>query len=212
MKRIAILSNDPIMSRFFELEATAWGFSVSCFDKLHSINDEYDFVITDRKYFSSAVNKFSCKIGVIIRDGESNQDQFSESMLDSICIAWPPSIKDLKNVLCNIESAEVTANTLFKNTSGVISYYEKEPCIIWYMDKKIILTQAEAKLLHLLCSSCGSVVSKKEINSLFEAEKGNIGEVYIHHLRKKLEEPFSTKIIHTVRANGYRIDVKLHKI
>ena len=104
MKKIAILSSDPIISRFFELEAGAFGFNVSCFDNTYSIIDEYDFVITDKKYFLFAVNKFSCKIGVVIRDGESDQEQLPDTMLDSVCIAWPPYIKELKGVFFNIIS------------------------------------------------------------------------------------------------------------
>ena len=212
MKKIAILSSDPIISRFFELEASALGFNVSCFDNTYSIIDEYDFVITDKKYFLSAVNKFSCKIGVVIRDGESDQEQLPDAMLDSVSITWPPSIKELKGVFSNIISNTFSnPNADAVNKHNIIFYYEEEPCVIWYRDKKIVLTQSEAKLFYLLCSAEGKTVSKEEINSLFDSEKGNIGEVYIHHLRRKLEEPFSTKVIHTVRAKGYWIDVKLQK-
>ncbi len=36
----------------------------------------------------------------------------------------------------------------------------------------------------------------------------NIVDVYIRHLRGKVDEPFSTKLIHTVRGIGYMLDVQ----
>ena len=34
----------------------------------------------------------------------------------------------------------------------------------------------------------------------------NIVEVYIRHLRKKLDEPFDRQLIQTIRGAGYRLD------
>jgi DNA-binding response OmpR family regulator len=36
----------------------------------------------------------------------------------------------------------------------------------------------------------------------------NIVEVYIRHLRKKLDEPFGRQLIETIRGIGYRLDYK----
>ena len=34
----------------------------------------------------------------------------------------------------------------------------------------------------------------------------NIVEVYIRHLRRKLDEPFGRQLIQTIRGAGYRLD------
>ena len=34
----------------------------------------------------------------------------------------------------------------------------------------------------------------------------NIVEVYIRHLRRKLDEPFGKQLIETIRGSGYRLD------
>ena len=56
----------------------------------------------------------------------------------------------------------------------------------------------------------GEVVSKSEIldnvwDFAFEGDP-NIVEVYVRHLRKKLDEPFGRQLIETIRGAGYRLD------
>jgi DNA-binding response OmpR family regulator len=55
----------------------------------------------------------------------------------------------------------------------------------------------------------GEVVSKAEIldnvwDFAFDGDP-NIVEVYIRHLRKKIDEPFGRHSIETVRGAGYRL-------
>ena len=56
-----------------------------------------------------------------------------------------------------------------------------------------------------------SPVRRDELMRLFGAEKGNIADVYISRLRKKLEDPHGPRIIETVRGEGYRLKVKIKK-
>ena len=56
----------------------------------------------------------------------------------------------------------------------------------------------------------GDVVSKAEIldnvwDFAFDGDP-NIVEVYIRHLRTKIDEPFGRCAIETVRGSGYRLD------
>jgi len=69
------------------------------------------------------------------------------------------------------------------------------------------LTPTEYGLLRRLLASRGSPVSRKE---LLESVWGlsfdpgtNVVEVHVRRLRKKLDEPFPTSMIHTVRGEGY---------
>ena len=59
--------------------------------------------------------------------------------------------------------------------------------------------------------SDNSVVPREEVMALFGAEKGNIADVYVSRLRKKLEDPSCPRIIETVRGKGYKIRVKIKK-
>ena len=71
------------------------------------------------------------------------------------------------------------------------------------------LTAREASLLEFLLRHAGEVVSKTEIldhvwDDRFDGDL-NIVEVYIRHLRNKLDRPFGREAIETLRGAGYRI-------
>lgn len=71
----------------------------------------------------------------------------------------------------------------------------------------IKLSAKEYALLEYLMRNKGMVLSRENIeNNLwnFDYEGGtNAVDVYIRYLRKKIDEPFEEKLIHTVRGAGY---------
>ena len=73
--------------------------------------------------------------------------------------------------------------------------------------KEIKLSAKEYSLLEYLLRNKGIVLSRENIeNNLwnFDYEGGtNAVDVYIRYLRKKIDEPFTEKLIHTVRGAGY---------
>jgi two-component system OmpR family response regulator len=76
-------------------------------------------------------------------------------------------------------------------------------------DVEIDLTAREMALLEFLLRHKGQVKSKAEIlehvwDYAFEGDP-NIVEVYVGHLRSKLDRPFGRKAIETVRGAGYRL-------
>lgn len=73
--------------------------------------------------------------------------------------------------------------------------------------RRIELTAKEFGLLHLLASHPGEVLSRARITSEvwdlnFDSDT-NVVEVAIRRLRTKIDEPFATKLLHTVRGMGY---------
>ena len=75
-------------------------------------------------------------------------------------------------------------------------------------DAAIDLTARELALLEFLLRCPGDVVSKREILAHvwdydFEGEV-NIVEVYVRHLRNKLDRPFGWNAIQSIRGGGYR--------
>lgn len=75
---------------------------------------------------------------------------------------------------------------------------------------EVTLTPTELCVLGALLSRAGDVVSKSEIldscwDWAFEGDP-NIVEVYIRHLRTKIDHPFGRQYIQTVRGAGYRVD------
>jgi DNA-binding response OmpR family regulator len=79
-------------------------------------------------------------------------------------------------------------------------------------DTEVSLTAREFAVLEYLMRRAGEVVAKSEIldnvwDFAFDGDP-NIVEVYIRHLRKKLDEPFGRHLIETIRGAGYRLDPK----
>jgi len=75
--------------------------------------------------------------------------------------------------------------------------------------KRIDLTSKEYALLEYLASHAGRVLSRTMIiehvwDESFEGLT-NIVDVYVRHLRSKVDDPFPTKLIRTVRGAGYSI-------
>jgi two-component system, OmpR family, response regulator len=79
----------------------------------------------------------------------------------------------------------------------------------WRGETEVRLTAREASLLEFLLRRAGQVVSKTEIldhvwDDRFDGDL-NIVEVYVRHLRNKLDRPFGCAAIETVRGAGYRL-------
>jgi two-component system copper resistance phosphate regulon response regulator CusR len=75
--------------------------------------------------------------------------------------------------------------------------------------QRIELTPKEYALLDYLASRPGRVLSRTMIvehvwDQSFEGLT-NIVDVYVRHLRAKIDDPFPTKLIRTVRGAGYRL-------
>ena len=79
----------------------------------------------------------------------------------------------------------------------------------WRAGVQVDLTAREMALLEFLLRHRGEVVSKQEIlehvwDYDFEGDP-NIVEVYVGHLRNKLDRPFGRTALETVRGAGYRL-------
>ena len=81
---------------------------------------------------------------------------------------------------------------------------------VWSNDREVVLTTREFEVLEFLVRRAGQVLSKSEIldgvwSDDFDGDP-NIVEVYIRHLRRKLDDPFDRQLIQTIRGAGYRLD------
>jgi two-component system OmpR family response regulator len=80
----------------------------------------------------------------------------------------------------------------------------------WRGDTELWLTARELSLLEFLLRRRGDVLGKREIlahvwGKDFDGDS-NIVEVYVRHLREKLDRPFGREAIETLRGAGYRLD------
>ncbi|HEY0641807.1 MAG TPA: response regulator transcription factor [Nocardioides sp.] len=74
---------------------------------------------------------------------------------------------------------------------------------------EIVLTPREFALLHFLMRHPGEVLSKTVIlQSVWDMNYDgdeNVVEVYVGYLRRKIDQPFGTATIQTMRGAGYRL-------
>jgi len=74
----------------------------------------------------------------------------------------------------------------------------------------IELSTREFDILHLLAANAGKVVSRFTIlDEVWDGEtdlRSNVIDVHIASLRAKIDRPFGTSTITTLRGSGYRID------
>ncbi|MGQ0805405.1 MAG: response regulator [Actinomycetota bacterium] len=79
----------------------------------------------------------------------------------------------------------------------------------WRGDREITLTAREFGVLEYLMRRAGEIIPKlRLLEGVWDYEfdgDPNIVEVYIRHLRRKIDEPFGRKAIETVRGAGYRL-------
>lgn len=80
---------------------------------------------------------------------------------------------------------------------------------VWRAEVAISLTAREFSVLEFLLRHRGQVLSKRDViegvwDDDFDGDQ-NIVEVYVGHLRQKLDRPFGRASIETVRGAGYRL-------
>lgn len=75
----------------------------------------------------------------------------------------------------------------------------------------VVLTAKEWDLLELLAENEGTVVTRQQITERVWDENHdpftNVLEVLVRRLRRKIDDGFEPKLIHTIRGAGYRLGV-----
>lgn len=78
----------------------------------------------------------------------------------------------------------------------------------WRNEQEIVLTAKEFSLLELFVMNPGKVLSRESITEhLWDMNfdpRSNVIESFVKFLRQKIDRPFPTPLIHTVRGAGYR--------
>ena len=202
--RIAIVSKRIELSRFFALEAERFGFEVMTFDKDVGDLSAFDMCILDTEGMRHLPSVLAHSV-VLIADG-ANAGDVTDSGI--IRLGYPTSIRDIDRIYARLLLGGEVENKKEKEeavASGERIYFYREIAnTVRYKDRNIQLSDYELRLLERLCASADEPVSRDELNRLLGAEKGNIADVYICRLRRKLESD-DKRIIFTVRSRGYKI-------
>lgn len=78
---------------------------------------------------------------------------------------------------------------------------------VWRDETEITLSAKEFDILQYMICNKGTVLSREKIENHvwnFDYSGGtNVVDVYIRYLRKKIDDPYENKLIHTIRGAGY---------
>ena len=85
---------------------------------------------------------------------------------------------------------------------ATLSLLEESRCVLMG-NRQISLTDKEFAVLSMLVQKGEQGITKQELSALLDCGATNEGQVYICHLRRKLEDAFGIRLIKTVRGVGY---------
>lgn len=205
-KNAVIFSKDERISTFVRNELLLLDYNVSSANLTYTAPDVIIFDTTSVDLTQDirtliATSTSSIKLAII------NSDTDSRTMPEfNAFLQFPFLIKELRKIILSGFDRGVSNNTKDPDALDKCFIADKKRHGVVFKSSYISLSEYEFKLLELLCQNTSSCVTREEINSLFETNDGNIADVYICHLRNKLEVPFGIKIIYTLRKKGYMTD------
>ncbi len=202
-KRIAVISANREISLFFELEATACGCPVQTFFAPPEDVSAFDLVVLDLTAGICFSQSDACQIAALCVGERKIEVQRFDYVWE-----WPISVETVKEAYEGTTS--VKEETVVSSESNPTIYFlsEQENTVV-YRNQTIALTSSECLVLNLLADRRPEAVSRAELSALFEGTQGNLADVHICHLRKKLEAPFGVRLIETVRGKGYLLKAKI---
>lgn len=202
LERIALITENDQLARFFEIEMELLSYVSSRFHTISELVDDYDCIIIDNDTVFDAIGAHSCPIVNV-----SVYFDAADALQQPRLLPWPTRINDIRRALQSIERETVNEDPIqksrrFNNDTVYITDPNTNSIMIENMRAK--LTPNEMAVLSALCLAEGEVVARDDILRIIGANDGNIVDVYICRLRKKLEEPLKRKLIFSVRGSGYK--------
>ena len=212
MRRIGIFSRDMLYARMLMHElkggCTTRDLDIRINDEEIVRNPEItDTIIIDLDGWEGSIEFRSLNLIAFSKYESKIHDKVS-SLFKKIFFR-PFGIHDLIRTVDGIidgNSIKVSDGTAKKKDEEII-FFESNGSII-FCGNRVHLSKNEFEILSLLFKNRERTVGREEINTLLGAEGGNMGDVYICHLRSKLARFSKEKLIYTVRNKGYTLKLK----
>ncbi len=197
LTNVAVVSANPTLLRFFELECQLWGCSVRTFSRMPSNTEPYSHIFVD----IDTVRHHSSERAHLITVSARNI-----SVAAARHLMWPVTVNELRRLLCDSEGrAQGGSSEHAGQEEPILWLQSRERREIRYDSQTAVLSVKELLLLDALSNAEKKPVRRETLMRLFGAEAGNIADVYVCHLRKKLEQLCERRAIETVRGVGYRL-------
>ena len=208
MKKVAkIISNDARFIRMLTLELIELGITVTT--EFTDAADTLRYTVADLDFCDQVILRELSESSHVIGFSQKQDDEIEE--LKSLCTTFlhrPFSMAEFVSVFgisekpMRSEIHEKLRQTPKATNRLSLDHREKSAK---YGDVQIPLSECEYLVLATLFENRGELVPRERIYSLLGAEDGNIGDVYICHLRRKIDNRFGVKLIYTVRGKGYML-------
>ncbi len=199
--RIAVITQNTALAEFFQLEAKACGCSILVMEESPATLRDFERVVLDASVGSCVSDHPDCLVAAVSTEGATAFPIACDERWE-----WPVSIRTVRDFFDGSMTEIHTEREFDESTIYLLSREKRE---LLYRNRRISLTPNEWRILLALGERKGETVSREYLGQMLGIEKGNMADVYIHHLRKKLESAFGIRLIHTVRAQGYRLDATL---
>ena len=122
-------------------------------------------------------------------------------------ITWPMALEELlARIRVQVRRRAGRATNIFTAGDLVMDGNTRQ---VWRGDREIDLTAREFSILECLICHKGLVLTRAQIEDHVWASGydggSNVVDVYISYLRRKIDQPFRSKLITTVRGKGYML-------
>ena len=217
--RILVVEDEPALNSVLTKHLKKNGYSVdACFDgdsaREYLQADEYDVAVLD--IILPGMNGF--ELLKWMRSGGSDASVLMLTALDSTedkvkgldlgaddYLTKPFALEELMARI-RLITRKRTGNKSNVFTIGDLSIdMEKRTAV--RAGREIILSAKEFSMLAYMITNKGRVLSREQfLSHLWDYDyegASNMVDVYIRHLRKKVDEGHAVKLIHTVRGSGY---------
>ena len=219
--RILVVEDDTPLASFLRqgLEAEYYAVDIASDGddaRWMALENDYDLVVLDLNLpkmdgisVLHAIRPKKPSLPVLVLTGRSRIEDRVQS-LDSgadDCLIKPFSYAELSaRVRALMRRRPLTTETMLKIADLELDRIERT---VRRAGKRIELTSKEFGLLEYLLRNAGHRITRAMIvehvwNLSFDTGT-NIVDVYINYLRKKIDEGFTPKLIHTVRGVGYEL-------
>lgn len=195
--RIAVITENEEIADFFKLELNLFNIAVDVLGSAEGLEEEYPFAVVDTDTCQMPEN---CQFPVVPLSGSYT----TRMTKDDIRLGWPPLLTDIQR-LSGVMLADVDLSGIqLAVTDGDVYISMDEGRLEAELDGCVIkLSKNEYVILRELCEYSGKTVKRERIMELLGATEGNISDVYICHLRRKLEANSVRRLIFTERGKGY---------
>ncbi len=212
--RAVMMCEDPILSRLLEIELSRCGVRISDETEATLYMWDLDSVDFDPAFLPEGARLICWSTSAsetfpVLSDMEERiyflHRPFSLDALEA-CILL--SVAPVTQPSANASALSATASQKKAYVSPVSHLILTEKGVRFH-DTDIPLTPRELALFRCLWEHRGALVSKDVLREALdaagnEAPTTNTLEVYIYHLRRKIEKPMGRRLITTERGKGYR--------